>query len=356
MHVKSTNKLSFYLARMAARGYTAEQVLAGTGLSAERIHSDTFRANPQQYRQVILNMIALTRDPSLGIALGAEFKISDLGVLGYAALSAANLEQAREVFTKYYSLNEQIFASSNHINDGRWWSEIRDSYLLGGDALRFAVEEFISRTIELASSITNKPFPILEIFLTYPAPADVSLYRQRFNCPLHFGQPRNMVIFDIDCLQDPVSLANEEVFKLCERQCQLLATKNEEDNLLTYRIRNYLVKNPGKFPSLEEMAEHLNVGARTLRRRLVKEGVTFQQILDDTRRELAIQYLRYTTLTPKQIGFMLGYSSVSNFRRAFKNWTDKKLSDFRDGATAPADAEAQALAADAAAAVAAANH
>ncbi len=330
--VKSTNKLSFYLARMAARGYPAEQVLKGTNLSTERILGDNFRAHPQQYRQVILNMIELTGDPCIGIALGAEFKISDLGVLGYAALSAATLEQAREVFTKYYSLSEQAFTSSNHISDGRWWSEIRDSYLLGGDALRFAVEEFISRTIELASGITNQPFPILEMFLTYPAPADLTPYQRRFHCPLHFNQPRNIVVFDIDKLKTPVSLANEEVFKLCERQCQLLATKNEEADLLSHRIRNYLVKNPGKFPTLEEMADHLNIGARTLRRRLVREEITFQQILDETRRELALQYLRHTSLTPKQIGYMLGYSSVSNFRRAFKSWTNKRLSDFRDHA------------------------
>lgn len=327
---KSTNKLSFYLARMAARGIPAERVLAETGLSAERIYSDSFRATPQQYRQVILNIITLSGDPCSGIDLGAEFKISDLGVLGYAALSAATLEQAREVFTKYYSLSEQIFTSSNYISEGRWWSEIRDSYMLGGDALRFAVEEFISRTIELTSSITNKPFPILEMYLTYPPPADLTPYHRRFNCPLHFNQPRNIVVFDINRLQDPVSLANAEVFKLCERQCQLLASKREEDDLLSNRIRNYLVKNPGKFPTLDEMAEHLNIGSRTLRRRLVKEQITFQSILDETRRELAIQYLRYTSLTPKQIGFLLGYSSVSNFRRAFKSWTSKKLTDFRE--------------------------
>lgn len=328
---KSTNKLSFYLARMAARGIPAERVLADTGLSAERIVSDSFRATPQQYRQVILNIIKLTGNPCIGIDLGAEFKISYLGVLGYAALSSATLEQAREVFTKYHSLSEQIFTSSNHISEGRWYSEIRDSYMLG-DVIRFAVEEFISRTIELASSITNKPFPILEMHLTYPAPADLTAYHRRFNCPLHFSQPRNIVIFDINCLQDPVSLANEEVFKLCERQCQLLASKREEDDLLSNRIRNYLVKNPGKFPTLDEMADHLNIGSRTLRRRLVKEQITFQSILDETRRELAIQYLKYTSLTPKQIGFLLGYSSVSNFRRAFKSWTNKKLTDFRENA------------------------
>lgn len=330
--MKAVNKLSFYLARMAERGLDAERVLLGTELNAERIHSDSFRANPQQYRQVILNMMALTQDPCIGISLGAEFKISYLGVLGYAALSATTLEHAREVFTKYHSLSEKIFSSTNHITDGLWYSEIRDSYMLGSEALRFAVEEFASRTIEFASTITNRPFPILEMQLTCPPPADLTAYRQRFDCPLSFNQPRNRVYFDIDRLKDPVSLANAEVFKLCESQCQLLATRTDDDDLLTQRIRNYLVKNPGKFPSLEEMAEHLNLGARTLRRRLVREDVTFQQILDETRRELAIQYLEYTSLTPKQIGYMLGYSSVSNFRRAFKSWTGNKLSDYRESA------------------------
>ena len=78
------------------------------------------------------------------------------------------------------------------------------------------------------------------------------------------------------------------------------------------------------------MAKRLNLGSRTLRRRLVKENVTYQQILDDIRKTLAIQYLQGTSLTPKEIGYTLGYSSVSNFRRAFRSWTGKKLSDFRE--------------------------
>lgn len=71
------------------------------------------------------------------------------------------------------------------------------------------------------------------------------------------------------------------------------------------------------------------MGARTLRRRLVEEEMSYQQILDQTRHDLAVQYLKHTALTPKEIGFLLGYSSVSNFRRAFKGWTGKTLSDVR---------------------------
>ncbi len=343
--LKPTSKLNFFLARMACRGFSYEQVLAGTTIREEQLARELFRPTAQQSRRIILNLIELTQNPSIGIALGAEFKISYLGVLGYAALSAATLGQSRELLTKYRALAEHFFTSVNHINNERWWSEIRDTLVLG-DLMHFAVEEFASETMALASSLTGRPFPILELHVTYPQPAAVGPYLRRFNCPLYFNQPRNIVVFDIRRLHDAISFANEEVFSLCERQCHLIVSRTESTELVSNRIRHYLVRNPGRFPSLEEMAQRLNMGSRTLRRRLAAEKVTYQQILDDIRRELAIQYLENTALTPKEIGFLLGYSSVSNLRRAFAVWTGKRLSDYRRSersATPAADAAQRPL-------------
>ena len=144
-----------------------------------------------------------------------------------------------------------------------------------------------------------------------------------------FDQPRNLLFFDIQTLNFPISLANAEVFKLCEQQCQLNAGQRADGDALVNRIRKALIEKPGEFPTLEQMAARLRMGSRTLRRRLENEDVTYQEILDDVRRDLALQYLEFTTLKPKEIGFLLGYNSVGNFRRAFKNWTGGKLSDYR---------------------------
>ena len=326
--LKPTGKLDFYLERMASRGIGPARILAGTGLQADQRAEDGLQPHPPQYRRIILNMLELTRNPWLGIALGEEFKISHLGILGYAVLSASTLKDSRELYDRYRALNEHIFSTTNYIKHGRWFSEIQDVYRLG-EVMRFAVEEFVSQTMQLASTLTNRPFPILELHLTYPQPADVTPYIRRFNCPIYFNQARNIVVFDINRLQDPISLSNPEVFKLCSRQCEMLAASRRDTARLSEQIRNYLVSHPGTFPTLEEMAEHLHIGARTLRRRLVEEDQSYQRILDDTRKELAIQYLQHTRLTPKEIGYMLGYSSVSNFRRAFKAWTNQTLSDVR---------------------------
>ncbi len=323
-----SSRIAFYLARMAARGFSAEQVLEGTGLSCAQIHEGHFHPEPNEFRRIVHNILQLTNDPCAGIALGAEFRISDLGILGYAALTAATLEQSRKLFLKYTALNERVITTTNEIRDGKWFSEIGEMFPLG-DLLPFAVEEFVSQTISLASNISNRPFPILEMRLSYPQPRDIACYQRRFNCPIFFDQPRNLVYFDIEHLNDPISLANEEVFKLCEHQCQTHATQLAEGDNIANRIRVALVEKPGEFPKVEQMASRLRMGSRTLRRRLQKENLTYQEILDDTRRDLALQYLQFTALTPKEIGFMLGYNSVSNFRRAFKGWTGSKLSDFR---------------------------
>lgn len=330
--LKPKSKIVFYLERMQARGHDAAAVLDGTGLRVDQLDDPHCRPSPIQYRRIIQNMLALTGDPALGISLGQEFKLSDLGILGYAVMSSPTLQASREIYDRYSDLNEHLFVSRNYIANGRWFSEIQDAHQLG-DVLPFAIEEFVSQTIELASSLTGRSFPIVELHVTYAQPSDVSRHIRRFGCPLYFNQPRSIVVFDIQRLQDPISLANEEVFNLCARNCELLAAKTREGAVLSERICTHLVNNPGHFPTLEEMAVHLKMGARTLRRRLAEENANYQQIVDQTRQDLAIQYLQHTALTPKEIGFRLGYSSVSNFRRAFKGWTGKTLSDVRGAPT-----------------------
>jgi len=327
--LKTNNKFSFYLDCMESRGHPREQVLEGTGLDEAQIDSDHFSPTPDQYRGIIRNIISLTGDPHIGLALGDEFKISNLGVLGYAALSAQNLAHSRELFSRYDALVEHILLPSTEVTDDRWCTGLKEIFPLG-DLTPFALEEFIARTCALATGLTNKPFPVLEIRVTYPQPEDLEVYSKRFDCPMYFDQPRNLILWDIHSQHHRISLANEEVCKLCEQQCKMLLDQMADADLLSSKIRNALVKNPGEFPTLEEMSRRLNMGSRTLRRRLVQENLTYQQILDETRKDLAIQYLQHTSLTPKEIGYLLGYNSVSNFRRAFKGWTGKKLTDYRE--------------------------
>lgn len=74
-------------------------------------------------------------------------------------------------------------------------------------------------------------------------------------------------------------------------------------------------------PSLVRVAKKVALSPRTLQRRLNEYGVDFKKLTDDTRRRFAMKYLKDRNNTLTQIAFLLGYSEVSAFNRAFKRWT-----------------------------------
>jgi AraC-like DNA-binding protein len=94
-------------------------------------------------------------------------------------------------------------------------------------------------------------------------------------------------------------------------------------------IRRILIEQPGRFPSIEAMADELKLNSRTLRRKLEAEETSYRVILGEVRMRLAIDYLRETTMTNEEIASRLGYSDAANFRHAFARWTGKSPSEYR---------------------------
>lgn len=323
------NKIQFYVRRMKDRGFSAEQVLEGTGLTMDTVNDEWFTAQPEHYRVIIHNMLRLTGDPHLALTLGGEFKISDLGVFGYAALSSATIGQAREVFSKYFSYNDYFLLPTNYVRQNMWYNELKEIFPLT-DLLRFAIEEFAIRSTTLPSMLTGKPYPILELHVTFGPPNPPDLYEKVLGCPCYFNQPRNLLMLDIKRLDDKIQLADEETFRICEQQCDELIQVREEGEQMADKVKRILLRMPGQFPAMSDIASALHMSTRTLRRQLASEDISYQQIVDTTRKDLALQYLQHSRLSAKEISYLLGYTHVSNFRKAFKNWTGKNISEYKE--------------------------
>jgi AraC-like DNA-binding protein len=78
-----------------------------------------------------------------------------------------------------------------------------------------------------------------------------------------------------------------------------------------------------------QVSKSLHMSTRTLQRRLQEEGSSFVEILNETRRELALQYIQDDSLPLKEVSYLLGYSNSTTFSKAFKRWTGKKPSEAR---------------------------
>ena len=135
--------------------------------------------------------------------------------------------------------------------------------------------------------------------------------------------------FDRKLLQLPFSLANEEAQLACEQQCEAFLRGLDTAQALTEQVRRLILQSPGTIPELDKLASELHVSARTLRRRLREEGTAYSEIVTEVRSHLCCRYLSDTDLAIKEIGYLLGYSEVANFQRAFRTWVGETPAGYR---------------------------
>lgn len=322
------NRLHFYVNHMAERGIGAERILDNTGLHFDTISRPQFQPSPQQFSAALANLLRHAPE-GIGIEAGQAWNISYFGVFGYALLSCKSLLDIRDLWVRYFPLTGSLLKfESRRVND-EWWIDLRENFPLG-HARAFAVEEHVARILKTCPLILDaRDFGIKEIQLSYEPPRYRHLYERSFGCAVKFNQRVDRVILDGKFLDCRLNFANEAVSKTYEQQCIHIVKSIFERESLEERVKRYLVEHYNERPTLPEMAKTVGLSPRAFRQQLKQAGSSFQKILDEVRLDVALQFLENTHLTPKEICYKVGYSNVSNFRRAMKSWTGKKLSDFR---------------------------
>jgi AraC-like DNA-binding protein len=80
---------------------------------------------------------------------------------------------------------------------------------------------------------------------------------------------------------------------------------------------------------IDRIARDLGYSRQTLYRRLKSEGTTYERLLDDLRRRLALRLMREQGLAVKEAAYRLGFSDPAAFSRAFKRWTGSSPGEMR---------------------------
>lgn len=310
------------------RGYAVDRILEGTGLTEQELSVADARITYRQRIRQILNVVHLVDDPGFWLDTPTEVSISDYGLLGYAMMSSATLEQAIQIAAKYHKMAGAMFELTFLIDHDKAVLRI-DHLLATGVVGQFIAEELFKGITPLISLLLGEEFRPNEIRLNYDPPAYFSKYQQAFSSRVSFSSTFSEYRFDARLLKKPLAEADANTARICEESCRKLLDQMEIEEDLISRICHQLLSKPGEFPKLEVLAARLPLGERTLRRRLKSLGTSYQKILDDVRRELAIEYLQTTNLSIQDISDLLGYSEVTNFRRAFLKWVNLSPHQYR---------------------------
>jgi AraC-like DNA-binding protein len=309
-------------------GIDLAMVLRGTGIDPAQLGEPGARISYRQHIGLHRNLVRLRLPPDFGFADEA-FSIASYGMLGYAMMSAATFSRSIEIAMKYYHTAGPLCSVS--LESGPRVSAIvaEDSFELGDDVLRLVVEEMYSTFPPLLNLLLGHEAQPERVELTYPRPRNVRIYERTFRCPIEFGCAANRYVIDNSLMDQSLVQADADSALLFEQSCRELLEQIEGRDTLANQVRHLLLAAPGKMLSADEAATRFGIGARTLRRRLADEGATYQELLDEVRCRIAIDYLSSTTLSTQDIAELLGFSEATNFRRAFLRWTQRTPLSYR---------------------------
>ena len=144
--------------------------------------------------------------------------------------------------------------------------------------------------------------------------------------------PRSEFDFPASSLEVPLLRADSSMAAFFDRSIQALLERTHSDRSLVHALKRALIDGLSSGDcSIERAAKGLGASGRTLRRRLREEGLSFREVLDDVRCELAKRHLEERRLTLGELAFVLGYSQPAPFHRAFRRWTGMTPDAYRKG-------------------------
>lgn len=322
-------RIRHYLAVMERKGIRANDVLIGTDIDVKRLLDPAYLVDTSQCRQVISNMIRLSGDPGIGFEIGEAAEPPDLGIIGYAIMSCRSMRQTLILWGQYsqslVGIMSQLAVEENE--HGATVCVVEPGPL--DEIYMFCVEEILVMMYKIGGILAGGKPVVEHLTFNFAAPAHASQYHKYFRCPIQFEAPRTSATLGRQWLYAPLRTNDDEFNQICVQHCGQILQQIEHSGPVASRLRRLFLKTPSSLPKLDEAAKALGISSRSLRRHLQDEHTNFQKLVDVFRTDLACEYLRSTRMAPKEIAHLLGFKDPSMFRRAFKLWTGKTISEYR---------------------------
>lgn len=285
--------------------------------------------NLQRYCSLFTEAARQTGNDNFGLHFGQQFQPKQLGAIGYAAVSSPTLSAALRNMEAYFPAH-QSQSSFGMIQDSDilWLSyRIYDPRI---ENRRQDAELSLGMFCNLFRHALGADWAPLEVRFEHERPDDGAEHERRFGAPVRFGRRTNALAFrrrDLDARmpeQDPYLFSMVEQF--LRARCELHG--NPEDFATV--VRNQIKLNLGETtPGVADIAKMLGMTDGGFQRQLKAHGLTFHDLLRAARQELALHYMRDPSMPLTEVAFSLGYSELSAFSRAFRNWTGMSPQRYR---------------------------
>lgn len=325
-------------------------VLLDGGFSADAFRDPNARLPALATARLWRKASVRAGDPAFGLFASRFVRPTTFHALGYAVFASTTLRDALARLLRYSHLVSDA-AELRLITDR---SSARLEFVSGRSALRAvpsepcagaesspsapvplpvvpsaeALDAVMSLIVRTCRVMTDRSFVLLEVEQRRPEPLRLAPYERFFRCPLRFGAPLDALTFDATALDRRLPTANPELARHNDDLVRRYLADMREGTVVD-RLRRALSEHLSGDVSPKKLASLLGLSIRSLQRRLKEQGTSYAEVLRDTRRELAMSYLKQPQCSVAEVAFLLGFEDASAFARAFRTWTGVSPSVFR---------------------------
>jgi AraC-like DNA-binding protein len=305
-------------------GYSAESLLAQAGVSQSDLD------DPDAYIPCVATgailAAAMQQRPmkNLAIRLAAETPIGAFPLIDYLVVTSENVGSGLSQLARYFRLVDAPYTLDLREDE----DPIR--VLFHSPANPFSVEFGIALTVlHLREETENR---LRAAFASFAhCPDDVGEVERSLGCPIHKDALWSGFALSREAWELPLRRRDPVLRKVLEQHANEIASQLPAMDGVAVDVRRVLASRVAKGDvQIQSVARALAISTRSLQRRLAAAGVTYQEVLDQTRRDAANRYLRVATFSIGEVAYLLGYSEAAAFHRAFKRWTGMGPQEFRD--------------------------
>jgi len=319
-HTIAILQVSQILQGVRGRGVDVQALLRRAGIVPALLDSPLSRVTQAQYAALIKLLSRSTRDELWGLC-SQPVPLGHFAQMCRLLVQCRTLGEALRTGLAYYHRVLPDFVPRLVVHEGQ--AAVR----LVGQGERavergYADRTFCFFTYGLASWLVARRIPVQEVMYRPIDQGYSSDAGRLFQAPVVYDHPWVGFRFEARWLDLPVVQTPQSLQEFLRQAPASLLIRYRDQTSLSERIRRLLRRHlAGEMPSLEFVSDYLAMTPQTLRRRLRDEGLGYQAIKDDLRRDAAIEYLGQPELTLLDIANRLGFSEASTFHRAFKGWT-----------------------------------
>ena len=325
------------LAQARAHNRDVEGILRAAKFPFDPLRQGTQVAfvSREQYSRLCVELFRELGDESGGVMPDVQTPVGTTRLIALSMLSSSNLAAAMRRAIEFNACC-RVRHGAEIVNELTVNAQLKEavlSYCSGDDSaeVQHSVLCSMAMWMRICGWLIGQHIDITSATCAGPRPAFMAGIRHFFPCPVSYGQATNSISFsarhlDAEVIRDEPQL--REFLKLAPYHIVIEPPSSIAS--VTHRIRGILGCDfRQEMPSFEELTGLLNMSARTLRRRLEKEGTSYQRIKDNARRDVAISMLSRDRRTVSEVAEQVGFSDPSAFHRSFKKWTGQSPGSYR---------------------------